>query len=198
MTKFGVLGAAAVAISSTLAGTAMAQPVIDNPAYCANFYPNANCLNKGPGNPYTGNYQRRGDRWDNGWRDTRNEYYGGNDYGWNNDGWSNSWNTSSNNYGWDDNYGWNDYGARRYSSGFWPADVAAGVVGGAVGTAGAIATAPFRGNSYAYYNDRSNERSGSYNGYRSWDSRTFAQRNGFVCEPGKRFKGTDGKQHICQ
>ena len=30
-------------------------------------------------------------------------------------------------------------------SGFWPGDVAAGVVGGAIGTAGAIATAPFRG-----------------------------------------------------
>jgi len=30
-------------------------------------------------------------------------------------------------------------------SGFWPGDVAAGVIGGAIGTAGAIATAPFRG-----------------------------------------------------
>jgi hypothetical protein len=30
-------------------------------------------------------------------------------------------------------------------SGFWPGDVAAGIVGGAVGTAGAIATSPFRG-----------------------------------------------------
>jgi hypothetical protein len=29
--------------------------------------------------------------------------------------------------------------------GFWPGEVAAGVVGGAIGTAGAIATAPFRG-----------------------------------------------------
>src|SRR6266516_1775553 len=28
--------------------------------------------------------------------------------------------------------------------GFWPGEVAAGVVGGAIGTAGAIATAPFR------------------------------------------------------
>lgn len=35
-------------------------------------------------------------------------------------------------------------------SGFWPADVAAGVVGGAIGTAGAIANAPF-GGSYADY-----------------------------------------------
>src|SRR5258708_36068456 len=37
-------------------------------------------------------------------------------------------------------------------SGFWPGDVAAGVVGGAIGAADAIATAPFRGDSYAYYN----------------------------------------------
>jgi hypothetical protein len=32
---------------------------------------------------------------------------------------------------------------RHYHQGFWPGDVAAGVVGGAIGTAGAIATAPF-------------------------------------------------------
>ena len=41
------------------------------------------------------------------------------------------------------------------SSGFWPGEVAAGVVGGAVGAAGAIATAPFRNrDSYAYYGGR--------------------------------------------
>jgi hypothetical protein len=74
-----------------------------------------------------------------------------------------------------------------------------GVVGGAVGTAGAIATAPFRGNAYAY-NDRSDRRysNSSDRGYQSGDKRTYAQRNGFVCEPGKRFKGEDGKQHMCQ
>jgi hypothetical protein len=46
------------------------------------------------------------------------------------------------------------YDERR--TGFWPGDVAAGVVGGAIGTAGAIATAPFtptRSDSYAYYRD---------------------------------------------
>jgi len=37
----------------------MAQEVIYNPGYCAQFYPNANCQNKGPNNPYTGDYQRR-------------------------------------------------------------------------------------------------------------------------------------------
>ena len=37
----------------------MAQQVISEPGYCAFFYPNANCQNKGPNNPYTGDYQRR-------------------------------------------------------------------------------------------------------------------------------------------
>ena len=50
--------AAAVALSA-LGGPAMAQEVIAEPGYCAFFYPNANCQNKGPGNPYTDpNYQR--------------------------------------------------------------------------------------------------------------------------------------------
>ena len=59
MTKFGLLGAAGVILSSALASPAMAQEVIYNPGYCAQFYPNANCQNKGPGNPSTGSYQRR-------------------------------------------------------------------------------------------------------------------------------------------
>lgn len=69
MTKLSLLGAAAI-LSSALAGPAMAQQVISNPGYCAQFYPNANCQNKGPGNPYTGDYQRRAayhnsyNRWD--------------------------------------------------------------------------------------------------------------------------------------
>jgi hypothetical protein len=42
----------------------------------------------------------------------------------------------------------------RYGTGFWPADVAAGIVGGAIGTAGAIAAAPFGAGPYAYYNGR--------------------------------------------
>ena len=36
-----------------LAAPASAQHVIYNPGYCAQFYPNANCQNYGPGNPYT-------------------------------------------------------------------------------------------------------------------------------------------------
>jgi hypothetical protein len=35
------------------AAPAPAQHVINNPGWCAQFYPNANCQNLGPGNPYT-------------------------------------------------------------------------------------------------------------------------------------------------
>ena len=47
-------------LAAAVASPAPAQEVIYNPGYCAQFYPNANCQNKGPGNPYTGggNYQR--------------------------------------------------------------------------------------------------------------------------------------------
>ena len=64
MTKFKKFGAAAI-LASALASPAMAQEVIYNPGYCAQFYPNANCQNKGPGNPYTGSYRRAG--WQNGY-----------------------------------------------------------------------------------------------------------------------------------
>ena len=53
-----LLGAAAAL--AMFVGPATAQQVISEPGYCAFFYPNANCQNKGPGNPYTdSNYQRR-------------------------------------------------------------------------------------------------------------------------------------------
>jgi hypothetical protein len=48
MTKIKILGAAAI-LASALASPATAQEVIYNPGYCAQFYPNANCQNKGPG-----------------------------------------------------------------------------------------------------------------------------------------------------
>jgi hypothetical protein len=97
-----------------------------------------------------------------------------------------------------DNNGWN---GNQRDSGFWPGDVAAGVVGGAlatagaaVDTAGAIATAPFHGDSYAYYNNGSND-----NGYNNgWNDQGYAQRNGFVCQPGTWFRGDDGRPHPCQ
>ena len=61
MAMYKLLGTAAALalISASAATSAMAQQVISEPGYCAFFYPNANCQNKGPGNPYTGDYQRR-------------------------------------------------------------------------------------------------------------------------------------------
>ncbi len=177
MTRLGVLGTAAAILSSVLAGPAMAQQVISDPGKCAAIYPNANCQNLGPGNPYTGNrhHRRVAYRNDAAYRDSN----------WNN-GWHDSWNDNDR--------------ERRTDSGFWPADVAAGAVeaavgtaGAAIGTAGAIASAPFREDSYAYYNG-----AGYDYGDRGWDNRSYAERNGFVCQPGTWFKGEDGRRHICQ
>jgi hypothetical protein len=79
------------------------------------------------------------------------------------------------------------YGTQHYGysgpynrSGFWPGDVAAGIIGGAIGTAGAIATAPFRDDAYAY--------NGYYGPY-SYD--------GSACVPGTSFIGADGLRHFC-
>ena len=52
MSILRLIGAAAV-LSVLGAAPALAQAVIQEPGYCAFFYPNANCQNKGPGNPYT-------------------------------------------------------------------------------------------------------------------------------------------------
>jgi hypothetical protein len=79
---------------------------------------------------------------------------------------------------------------------FWPGNVAAGVVGGAIGTAGAIATAPFRaGNAYAYDNGYNNYYGYGYGGT---DWKTYAAHNGLACTPGTTFRGADGRQHLCQ
>ena len=51
-------GAAAL-LTAAVATPAAAQEVIYNPGYCAQFYPNANCQNKGSNSPYTGDYQLR-------------------------------------------------------------------------------------------------------------------------------------------
>jgi len=59
MSTFKLLGAVAI-LSTAIATPAPAQQVISEPGYCAFFYPNANCQNKGPGNPYTDPYARRG------------------------------------------------------------------------------------------------------------------------------------------
>ena len=183
MTRLKLLGAATLVLSSALAGPAMAQQAISHPANCEARYPNANCRNLGPGNPYTGSYQRhaayRNGNWNNGWQQ---------------DGWQNNWN---------DNHSWND---NRRNSGFWPGDVAAGVVdgavataGAAVGTAGAIAAAPFENDSYASYNGGGYDNGWNNNGWNNgWNNQSYAQRNGFVCTPGTWFKGEDGRRHLCQ
>ena len=57
MSSLKVLGAAAILFAATV--PASAQQVISEPGYCAFFYPNANCQNKGPGNPYTDPYAQR-------------------------------------------------------------------------------------------------------------------------------------------
>jgi hypothetical protein len=60
--KLAFIGAAAL-IASASVTPALAQAVIDDPGLCAQFYPNANCQNLGPGNPYTdGGYYRGGTR----------------------------------------------------------------------------------------------------------------------------------------
>lgn len=61
------------------------------------------------------------------------------------------------------------------------------MVGGAIGTGLAIATAPVTTEAYAWDN-----------GYRGGWSESYAKRNGSVCRPGTWFRGEDGRQHICQ
>jgi hypothetical protein len=61
--KFALIGAAAVAAAAS-ATPVLAQAVIENPGRCAQYYPDANCQNYGPGNPYTrGGYYRHGGRY---------------------------------------------------------------------------------------------------------------------------------------
>src|SRR4029077_19657705 len=126
-----------------LASPAMAQQVIYNPGYCAQFYPNANCQNLGPENPYTGSYQRQ-------------TYYRQNSYN-----------------RWDDR-----------DSGFWPGEV---VVGGAVGTAAAMAPAPFATSSDVY----------AYSGEPAYDDsyyveRRVSRRPACGIQPGATYMGPDG------
>ena len=75
MTKFRIVGAAAI-LAFALASPAMAQEVIINPGKCAQYYPNANCQNYGPGNPYTGGYQQHAYRHNGTWNDSYNRWDG--------------------------------------------------------------------------------------------------------------------------
>jgi len=72
------------------------------------------------------------------------------------------------------------------TNGFWPAEAAGEVVGGAIGTAGAIASAPFRaerGNSYASL--------GSEGSYCATRYRSFDPASG-------TYIGRDGRRHLCR
>ena len=61
--KLALIGAAALVAAAASVTPALAQAVISDPGYCAQFYPNANCQNLGAGNPYTD-----GGYWRNDWR----------------------------------------------------------------------------------------------------------------------------------
>jgi hypothetical protein len=55
MSNYVMFGAALLGVA--LVTPAWAQAVVEDPGYCAQFYPNANCQNYGPGNPmYPGYY----------------------------------------------------------------------------------------------------------------------------------------------
>jgi hypothetical protein len=147
MKRLGYLGAAAL-LASALATPAMAQQVVNRTAQCAQYDWTGNCqtMTTAPG---TAGYQRGATYQDRDWR-------------------------AGDGNRWDDSYARMD--DDRWDStdtGFWPGDVAAGVVGGAIGTAERVVTAPMGGTEYA-------------------------RRNGFVCIPGTLFRGEDGRQHLCQ
>jgi hypothetical protein len=59
MPQFKLLGAALILAAATTTPL-LAQEVVYEPGYCAQYYPNANCQNIGPGNPLYGGYQRAG------------------------------------------------------------------------------------------------------------------------------------------
>jgi hypothetical protein len=188
MKKYSFLGAVVLA-ASALASPAMAQQVIYNPGYCAQFYPNANCQNLGPGNPYTGSYQRRAayqqnyNRWDTG-----NPYTGGYQQraAYQPTGWNTSYNRwdTGNTYtrgyqqrvayqptGWNTSYNRWDTG-NPYTRGYQQS------------AAYQQTTAP-----YAAVD----------NGYRrGYYGQSYAQQSGLVCTPGTRYRGDDGRRHLCQ
>src|ERR1700754_319669 len=82
--KSALVAIASLALTA-IAAPANAQAVITNPGWCAQFYPNANCQNLGPGNPYTGNYHARA-----AYRTPRDQYAYDTRNGWNDSGWNNS------------------------------------------------------------------------------------------------------------
>lgn len=179
---------ATVIAALALAAPAGAQQAISNSSKSARCAPSdTNCQTQ---SRHTSRYRHhmayrgeRTQRYRTGNADFNRNAWGGNA----NTAWNNNWN----NNGWNNN-GWNNDNWDRYHTGFWPGDVAADVVGGAVSTAGAIATAPFRaGAAYAYDNGYYN------NGYNGGWNQSYAQRNGNVCTPGGWFRGNDGRRYRC-
>jgi hypothetical protein len=80
MKKILALSGTALLVGVLTAGASIAQEVIPNPGKCAQFYPNANCQNYGPGNPYRGphSYQqgwRNGYAWDRSGGHPRHRYH---------------------------------------------------------------------------------------------------------------------------
>ena len=53
----------AAILASVVATPVLAQEVIYEPGYCAQFYPSANCQNRGPGNPLDPNWRHDGGGW---------------------------------------------------------------------------------------------------------------------------------------
>jgi hypothetical protein len=76
-----------------------------------------------------------------------------------------------------------NYGTRR--PGFWPGEVAAGVVAGAVGTADAIATAPFRRRAY------------DANAYYGGPDQAYDYRSSCGPQDGATYRGPDGRWYPC-
>jgi hypothetical protein len=63
MNRYAVVSAAllSTALLAVLADQAHAQAVVEDPGYCAQYYPNSNCTNYGPGNPlYPGSHTPAG------------------------------------------------------------------------------------------------------------------------------------------
>jgi hypothetical protein len=55
---------AAAILANLVATPVLAQAVVSEPGYWAQFYPTANCNNEGPGNPLTDpNWRRDGGGW---------------------------------------------------------------------------------------------------------------------------------------
>jgi hypothetical protein len=148
---------ATVVLASAMAGSTLAQDIARDRGYCPS-YPNANCLSMGSGNLSAGSYYRRRMAY-------RDDRYAG---------WTNGWRDHRNK-------------ARHSGSGFWPADVAAVVVGGAIDTAGALVTAPFRA------------ANAHYDGYYDDDwNQSRAAPNGFVCNSGTWYRQKDGVWRLCR